>query len=123
MMHQPLSSVLPETDPDRDDHRGQRRRAPVVERVAGWSARYRKTAVFGWLALVAIIVLAGQALGSKSLPGYDAGQSGAAEQTLHQLGVAAPAVESVLIQARNTAATFATDPQMRQAAAQLSARR
>jgi RND superfamily putative drug exporter len=77
--------------------------------------------VFGWLALVAIIVRAGQALGSKSLPGYDAGQSGAAEQTLHQLGVAAPAVESVLIQARNTGATFATDPQMRQAAAQLSA--
>ena len=73
-MSQPLSPVLPETEPDRDDRRGRRARAPVIERIAGWSARHRKTAVFGWLALVAVIFVAGQALGTKSLPGYDAGQ-------------------------------------------------
>jgi len=121
MMHQPLSSVLPETDPGRDDRRDRRPRTPLVERIAGWSTRHRKIAVFGWLALVAIVVLAGQAVGGKSLPSYDAGQSGAAEQTLHQLGVSAPAVESVLIQARRPGATFATDPQMRQAAGQVAA--
>ena len=44
--------------------------------------------MFGWLALVAVVFLAGHALGGKSLPGYDAGQSGQAEQALHRLGVA-----------------------------------
>ncbi len=47
-------------------------------RIAGWSARHRKTAVLGWLALVAVIFLGGQGLGIKSVPSYDAGQSGQA---------------------------------------------
>jgi len=34
-------------------------RAPIVERVAGWSARHRKTAVFGWLLLVVAAVVIG----------------------------------------------------------------
>jgi RND superfamily putative drug exporter len=91
-----------------------------VERIAGWSARHRKTAVFGWLALVAVIFLGGQGLGSKSLPGYDAGQSGQAEQTLHRLGLVAPAVEDVLIKARAPGHTFYGDPAMRQAARQVT---
>jgi RND superfamily putative drug exporter len=61
--------------------------------VAGWSVRHRKTAVLGWLILVAVIFMAGQALGTRSLPAYDAGQSGR---------------------------TFAADPAMRQAATQLA---
>jgi RND superfamily putative drug exporter len=101
--------------------RSPRRRAPFVERMAGWSARHRKTAVFGWLALVALVFAGGQALGTKSLPAYDAGQSGQAEQALHRLGVVAPAVEDVLIQARQPGRTFATDPAMRQAARQVAA--
>ena len=32
----------------------RRARTPAVETIAGWSARHRKTAVFGWLALVAV---------------------------------------------------------------------
>jgi hypothetical protein len=32
----------------------RRVRRPAVETIAGWSARHRKTAVFGWLALVAV---------------------------------------------------------------------
>src|SRR6202142_2981495 len=104
MMSQPQMPVLPQPSPSRHDplrHERRRRvRSPFVERIAGWSTRHRKTAVFGWLALVAIIVLAGQAMGGKSLPSYDAGQAGAAEQALHKLGVTAPAVESVLIQGR-----------------------
>ena len=77
-----------------------RRRRPVVERIAGWSARHRKTAVFGWLLLVAVVFMAGQALGTKSVPPYDPGQSGQAERALHQLtGDYQPApTENVLIQ-------------------------
>jgi putative drug exporter of the RND superfamily len=75
-------------------------RHPLVERIAGWSARHRKTAVFGWLLLVVALFALGQSLGSKSVPGYDPGQAGQAERTLHQLtgDTATPATESVLIQ-------------------------
>jgi RND superfamily putative drug exporter len=76
--------------------------------------------VFGWLALVAVVFLGGQALGAKSQPAYDAGQSGQAEQTLHRLGVVAPAVENVLIQSRAPGHTFASDPEMRAAARQVA---
>jgi RND superfamily putative drug exporter len=120
MMSQSQVPVLPQVGPGSHE-RPRRARAPLVERVAGWSARHRKTAVFGWLALVAIVIVAGQALGGKSMPAYDAGQSGQAEQALHRLGVVAPAVEDVLIQARAPGRTFAGDPAMRQAARQLTA--
>ncbi len=84
-------------------------RAPVTERVAGWSARHRKTAVFGWLLLIIAIFMAGQAIGSRNLPQYDAGQAGQAERIQNQV---APAqynafAESVLIQARAPGVTFA----------------
>jgi uncharacterized membrane protein YdfJ with MMPL/SSD domain len=85
-MRQTQYSALPETSPDAGPTRPERR--PVVERIAGWSARHRKTAVFGWLALVAVLFVAAQALGSKNLPSYDPGQAGQAERMLHQ---AAPA--------------------------------
>lgn len=119
-MRQSQSPVLPETDPAREDRPNRQARPPAVERIAGWSARHRKTAVFGWLVLVAVVFLAGQALGTKSLPSYDAGQSGQAEQTLHRLGLNAPAVENVLIQARSAGHTFGTDRAMRQAARQVA---
>ena len=37
----------------------RRVRPPAVETIAGWSARHRKTVVFGWLALVAVAYLIG----------------------------------------------------------------
>ena len=118
-MSQPHTPVLPQASPGSHDRR-ERIRAPLVERIAGWSVRHRKIAVFGWLVLVAVVFAAGQALGAKTLPSYDAGQSGQAEQTLHRLGVTAPAVEDVLIQARGPDQTFGTDPQMRQATRQMA---
>ena len=121
-MRQPSSSVLPETEPLREQP--HRSRAPVVERIAGWSARHRKTAVLGWLLLVAAIFVGGQLLPAKNVPSYDAGQSGVAEQTLHRLGVTSPPAESVLIQSRGSGgpgATFATDPAMRATARQVTA--
>jgi RND superfamily putative drug exporter len=95
----------------------------VTERVAGWSAGHRKTAVFGWLLLVAALFMTGQVLGSKNLPQYSAGQAGQAERTLNQV---APArfdsySESVLIQATAPGVTFAADPAMRAAASQVAA--
>jgi RND superfamily putative drug exporter len=49
--------------------------APIVERVAGWSVRHRKTAVIGWLLLVAAAVLIGQRIGTANLNSYDPGQA------------------------------------------------
>jgi putative drug exporter of the RND superfamily len=124
MMSQSQMPVLPQPSSARDDPpRRERRRArpPFVERVAGWSARHRKTAVFGWLALVAVVFIGGHALGTATPPpSYSAGQAGQAEQALHRLGLVAPAVEGVLIQARAPGQTFATDPAMRQAAQQVT---
>jgi putative drug exporter of the RND superfamily len=108
------ASARPECGPGR----------PIVERIACWSARHAKTAVFGWFGLVAAAFLAGQLLGTQNLPQYDPGQAGQGEQMLHQLNVTSPATESVLIQPRGTAAarlTFANDPQIRRAAAAVAA--
>ena len=89
---------------------------PLVERIACWSARHRRAVVGCWLLLLVVAVVAGQLLGSQSRQQYDPGQAGQAEQVLHRLGVVTPPAESVLIQARVPGATFASDPQMRQAA-------
>ncbi len=122
-MRQPLSPVFPNPPFQAPDPPPRRARPPLTERVAGWSARHRKTAVFGWLLLVAAVFVTGQALGARHLPQYDAGQSGQAERVLNQV---APAqynayAETVLIQARTPGARFATDPAMRAAARQVAA--
>src|SRR5215475_14285779 len=76
------------------------RRRPVVERVACWSARHRKTAVAAWLALVAAAFIAGQVGGGTSVKQYAPGQAGQGERALSALGVVTPPAESVLVQAR-----------------------
>ena len=85
-MRQPHSSALPISPPDEthDPPRRRRDRPNLTERVAGWSAAHRKTAVLGWLLLVAAIFMTGQALGSKNLPAYSSGQAGQAERVLNQ---------------------------------------
>jgi putative drug exporter of the RND superfamily len=119
---QPHSSVFPQ--PAHDGERSRRKAgAPITERVAGWSTRHRKTAVFGWLVLVIGVFMAAQAFGSAQLPQYDPGQAGQAERVLNQ---AAPAqfdayAESVLIQAKTPGVTFKSDPAMRQAVRQVAA--
>jgi RND superfamily putative drug exporter len=91
MMRQSQSSVLPGT---------------ITERIAGWSTRHKKTAIFGWLILVAVLFAAGHALGSTSVPTYDPGQSGQAERALQHLTAsnATPNTEQVLISGRPAAA-------------------
>src|SRR5262250_1731105 len=96
-------------------------RRPVTERIAGWSARHRKTALLGWLLLVAGAVLVGNMLGTKNLNSYDPGQSGQAERVLARPGVVQPATETVLIQARSGTRAVASDPEIRQAIRQVTA--
>src|SRR6516162_2406738 len=96
-------------------------RAPVVERIAGWSARRRKTALFGWLLLVVGAVMIGNMLGTKNLNSYDPGQAGRAERVLARPGVVQPASETVLIQARSGTRTVASDPEIRRAIRQVTA--
>jgi putative drug exporter of the RND superfamily len=97
-----------------------RSRPPIVERIAGWSARHRKTAVFGWFLLVIAVFVGGHMIPATNVQSYDAGQSGQAEQTLNRLNVTFPPAESVLIQSRD-GHTYATDPELRQASARRSA--
>ena len=120
-MSHPQSAAHYEPPPADVTPQPRRARPPAVEAIAGWSARHRKTAIFGWLALVAVAYLIGQLLGSPSQQQNDLGQAGQAEQTLQHLGVTAPTTEAVLIQERGLGQTFATDPAMRQAVSQVTA--
>jgi RND superfamily putative drug exporter len=90
-------------------------RAPIVERVAGWSARHRKTAVFGWLLLIVAAVVAGQQIKSPSVNSYDPGSAGRAERVLDRPVVQQPDGESVLVQGRLPGQVYGSDPEIRQA--------
>jgi putative drug exporter of the RND superfamily len=92
---------------------------PVVERIACWSARHRKSVIGVWLLFLGAAILAGQLLGSQARPQYAPGQAGDADRILYNLHVVTPPAEAVLIQARDPRATFAADPQMRQAVQQV----
>src|SRR6516164_5489609 len=83
----PLYSLSPSSPPSGPP------RGPLVKRVADWSARHRKTAVFGWLLLVVAAVMIGQQLGTKN----------------------------VLIQGRSPGQGYAHDPEIRQAVRQVVA--
>jgi RND superfamily putative drug exporter len=92
-----------------------RKAAPVVERIAGWSARHRIVVVVGWLMLVIAALAVGQRLGVPNTNDYDPGQAGQAERVLNEPGVRQPGSESVLIKARSLTATFGNDLAVRQA--------
>jgi putative drug exporter of the RND superfamily len=96
-------------------------RAPIVERVAGWSARHRKTAVLGWLLLVVAALVIGQRLGTGNVNSYDPGQAGQAERVLDRPVVQQPDTESVLIQGRSAGQTYGQDPEIRAAVRQVVA--
>ena len=88
---------------------GRSARGPAVERIAGWSARHRKTAVVLWLAFVIGCFIAGQSVTSAGVQQYDPGQAGQGEQVLTKLGVVTPPAESVLIEARTGARHIEAD--------------
>ncbi|WP_194893712.1 MMPL family transporter [Catenulispora pinisilvae] len=94
-------------------------RPPVVERVAGWSARHRKTTVIGWLVLIiAAVVIGGMASGTKKTA-YDPGEAGRAERALDVSGISQE-TESVLVQSKS-GASFATDPDFRSGVSDVAA--
>jgi putative drug exporter of the RND superfamily len=93
----------------------------VAERIAGWSARHSKTALLGWLLLVACAVLVGGMLGTKNINSYDPGPSGRAERVLGRPGVIQRPTETVLVQARAAGRTVANDPEVLRAASQVAA--
>src|SRR5512146_459435 len=94
-------------------------RKPVVERVAGWSARHRIIAVVGWLVLVALAFTVGQRLGQGDISSYDPGQAGQAERVMDRPVVKQPPAETVLVQARVAGHSYASDPQLRQATSEI----
>src|SRR5258708_7616550 len=110
----PLPKLHPQV-PDAPETPPRRPRAPMVERIACWSARHRIAVVVGWLLLAGAALVAGQLMGTQRQQQYDPGQSGQAQQMLHQLNVVSPPQESVLIQARGNSAgnTYAHSPQLR----------
>ena len=100
--------------------RNPRHSPPIVERVAGWSVRHRKIAVFGWLLLVAAAFAAGQHLGTDNLNSYDPGQAGVAERIIARPVVQQPDSEAVLVQGRSAGQTYHNDPEIRQAVSQVA---
>ena len=71
----------------------------LSSRMGRWSARHRKIAIFGWLAMVLIAVLVGKAVGTTELKQNDAipGESGRASRVI-DAQYAPKANETVLIQ-------------------------
>src|SRR6266508_5402186 len=92
----------------------------LAARMGRWSADHWKTAVFGWLALVAAAFAVGGAVGTKNVDPNTAGpgESGRMDRIL-DAGFKQPAGENVLIQSRTHQAG---DPAFKAAIADVVAR-
>jgi RND superfamily putative drug exporter len=68
--------------------------------MGAWSARHRKTAVFGWLLFVVLATVLGSVSGSHQITNSEQmpGQVARASQILDQAGIKTPAGETVLVQ-------------------------
>ncbi|MER5716993.1 MMPL family transporter [Streptomyces sp. NPDC002132] len=92
------------------------RQRNLAASLGAWSARHRKTALFGWLfAVIALTVLGGMA-GQQSLTeaDYGTGESGRAARVLVDAGIKTPAPEMVLVHSGDLTAA---DPQFKKAVA------
>jgi uncharacterized membrane protein YdfJ with MMPL/SSD domain len=71
----------------------------LAARAARWSAEHRKTAILGWLALVVVLFMGAQAIGTQRLTSAEevSGEAGEAEQILEDAGLS-PTSEVVMIQ-------------------------
>ena len=86
----------------------------LAARAGHWSARHRKTAIFGWLAFVVIAFVLGGAIGTNSLEDEDSGNgsSAVADKAIAKADFPDKADEQILITARGGKLTTA-DPQFR----------
>jgi uncharacterized membrane protein YdfJ with MMPL/SSD domain len=107
-----------EGPPEMADSRPRRRN--VAARMGHWSATHRKTAIWGWLAFVAVAVVAGNFVGQNKIHGADqfSGEAGRAERTLQDAGLR-PNSEHVFIQSDRLTTR---DPQFRSAIVDATAR-
>jgi RND superfamily putative drug exporter len=85
----------PEIAGDRQEGKGQ---GAFIERIAGWSMRHRALAIGGWLALVAVAVLATSLVSGPSAVTADPGESGAVKSVLNAQKNYEPVLENVLVQ-------------------------
>src|SRR3954462_4960663 len=71
----------------------------LAGRMARWSGRHRKKAIWGWLAFVVVVFLLGSAVGTTQISDVDqfSGESHRAEVTLDRAGLR-PVKEGVFIQ-------------------------
>jgi RND superfamily putative drug exporter len=94
----------------------------LAARAGRWSAQHRKTAIFGWLAFVAIAFVIGGMVGTKTLAQEDMG-NGSSQVADRARADAFPkeASEQVLVQAKG-GDTTASDPAFRAAVADVSER-
>ena len=92
----------------------------IAARAGRWSARHRKAAILGWLAFVLIAVVAGTAIGTKTLDQNETGvgESGRADKTLYE-AFPKQAGESVLVQSKSLEAS---DPRFEAALKDVSRR-
>jgi anti-anti-sigma factor len=89
-------------------------RPNLAQRAARWSARHRRVAILGWLALVIVSVLIGGALGTSHIADEDlgSGESRQADRILADAGFNDRASEQVLIQPQGASLTV-RDPAFR----------
>jgi len=86
----------------------------LAARAGHWSARHRKTAIFGWLAFVVIAFVLGGAIGTNTLKDEDSGNgsSQVADKAIAKADFPDKADEQVLITARG-GGLKASDPEFR----------
>jgi RND superfamily putative drug exporter len=84
----------------------QPERLNLAARAERWSASHWKTAVFGWLAIAIVLMVAGTAAGTKELldSQLGSGETARAQRLLEQANFQTPAAEQVLVQSRTLTA-------------------
>ena len=76
----------------------------LAARAGRWSARHRKTAIFGWLAFVIVAFMIGGAVGQQTIPeeDYGNGESKVADHAIADANFRDAAEEQVLVQGKGS---------------------
>src|SRR4051795_9398708 len=92
----------------------------LAARMAVWSSRHRKKAIWGWLAFVVVVFALGNAIGTTAISDEDqfSGESHKAEVALHDAGLR-PVEEVVFLQSDKLTVK---DPEFRAAVADVMRR-
>jgi putative drug exporter of the RND superfamily len=105
-----------EVPPLAPDEWAERRGAPRIQRLVGWSIGHRALALTGWLVLVVLAIVISGIIPGKDALGRDPGESGRAQQVVRDQQSFEPSLENVLIQRRGPGVgPFTGDPALRAA--------